>query len=275
MGVINHTSNIIESETGVNPVKDYIYQGNEDAYNEDTALIDSVNMFSALNGISSLSAQSNRFAQSVTQNKQKAKAVEAEAENVTEYNSRIIEAQEENFRPGRESVTAVQEASQSASTAVEKSNLNYGSISSHNEYKISKASDPKVKLAVGADGNLEGAKTPVVRGGATGSGESAAYKGGSNYSNLKDSKSVGAGKRFTPAQKKKIIQQNMERNGGVIKSDMSGEILVPATKSQKGVTPNPLEVQIDHIEPRSKGGTNSYSNAQVLSRYENIKKSDK
>ena len=100
-------------------------------------------------------------------------------------------------------------------------------------------------------------------------------RGGSNYSNLKDSKSVGAGKRFTPAQKKKIIQQNMERNGGVIKSDMSGEILVPATKSQKGVTPNPLEVQIDHIEPRSKGGTNSYSNAQVLSRYENIKKSDK
>lgn len=67
----------------------------------------------------------------------------------------------------------------------------------------------------------------------------------------------------------------MERNGGVKKSDMSGEILVPATKSQKGVTPNPLEVQIDHIEPRSKGGTNSYSNAQVLSRYENIKKSDK
>ena len=100
-------------------------------------------------------------------------------------------------------------------------------------------------------------------------------RGGSNYSNLKDSKSVGAGKRFTPAQKKKIIQQNMERNGGVIKSDMSGEILVPATKSQKGVTPNPLEVQIDHIELRSKGGTNSYSNAQVLSRYENIKKSDK
>ena len=100
-------------------------------------------------------------------------------------------------------------------------------------------------------------------------------EGGSNYSNLKDSKSVGSGKRFTLAQKKKIIQQNMERNGGVIKSDMSGEILVPAKKSQKGVTPNPLEVQIDHIEPRSKGGTNSYSNAQVLSRYENIKKSDK
>ena len=55
------------------------------------------------------------------------------------------------------------------------------------------------------------------------------------YSNLKDSKSVGEGKKFTPTQKKKIIQQNMERNGGVIKSDLSGEILVPATQSKKGL----------------------------------------
>ena len=95
------------------------------------------------------------------------------------------------------------------------------------------------------------------------------------YSDLKDSKTVGAGKKFTSTQKKKIIQSNMERNGGVIKSDLSGEILVPATQSQKGVTPNPLEVQIDHVHPRSKGGSNSYSNAQVLSRLENILKSDK
>ena len=238
MGVINHTSNIIESETGVNPVKDYIYQGNEDAYNEDTALIDSVNMFSTLTGISALSAQSNRFAQSVTQNKQKAKAVEAEAENVTEYNSRIIEAQEENFRPGRESVTAVQEASQSASTAVEKSNLNYGSISSHNEYKISKVSDPKVKLAVGADGNLEGAKTPVVRGGATGSGESAAYKGGSgkktlyHYTNEKGLKGITESNQLNPSLKANNPKDARYGNGQYL-SDINPESTTPAKLARK------------------------------------------
>ncbi len=121
----------------------------------------------------------------------------------------------------------------------------------------------------GKAGNAAGAGDETSHGKPSGS---SAYQVKSNYSNLKDSKSVGAGKRFTSAQKKKIIQQNIERNGGVIKSDLSGEILVPATKSQKGVTPNLLEVHIDHIDPRSKGGKNSYSNAQVLSRYENIKK---
>ncbi|ENS6753809.1 MafB family polymorphic toxin [Neisseria gonorrhoeae] len=95
------------------------------------------------------------------------------------------------------------------------------------------------------------------------------------YGNLSDNKSVGEGKKFTPAQKKAIIQENMNRNGGVVKSDQSGEVLVRPKKSQKGITPPSNEWQIDHVQAKSKGGSNSYKNAQVLSRRENIKKSNK
>ncbi|EOF8494343.1 TPA: pretoxin [Neisseria gonorrhoeae] len=95
------------------------------------------------------------------------------------------------------------------------------------------------------------------------------------YGNLSDNKSVGEGKKFTPAQKKAIIQENMNRNGGVVKSDQSGEVLVRPKKSQKGITPPSNEWQIDHVQAKSKGDSNSYKNAQVLSRRENIKKSNK
>ncbi|UTC63603.1 HNH endonuclease [Treponema sp. OMZ 788] len=65
-----------------------------------------------------------------------------------------------------------------------------------------------------------------------------------------------------------------DRNNGVVKSDSSGKILTKPVKTQAGVTPSQDEWQIDHIIPKSKGGTNSYSNAQVLSRQENRLKWD-
>ena len=95
------------------------------------------------------------------------------------------------------------------------------------------------------------------------------------YSYLEDSSNVEPGKNFTKKQKQKIIEENMKINNGKVKSDLSGEELVKPEKSKKGVTPNSNEWQIDHIKPKEKGGTNSYSNAQVLSRKENRKKWNK
>jgi len=84
----------------------------------------------------------------------------------------------------------------------------------------------------------------------------------------------GAGKPFSRATKKAILEANRQRNGGVLRSDKSGELLVPSQKSQSGVTPPSNEAQVDHIVPKSRGGANVPSNGQVLSRKENRDKSD-
>lgn len=90
------------------------------------------------------------------------------------------------------------------------------------------------------------------------------------YSHLKDHPSVDSGKNFTQTQKKKILAENRKRNGGELRSDLSGEPLEKALQHKKGVTPPSNEAHIDHICERCTGGSNSFGNARVLSREENL-----
>ena len=107
------------------------------------------------------------------------------------------------------------------------------------------------------------------------------WNGAINYGNLTDAASVGLGKNFTQTQKANIYQQNREQNGGLLRSDLNGEVLVMPSKSVRGVTPPVNAAQIDHFVPLKPAdfsaapGTNSYGNAQILSGPQNRIKSNK
>ncbi|MEU6352234.1 RHS repeat-associated core domain-containing protein [Streptomyces sp. NPDC047072] len=81
------------------------------------------------------------------------------------------------------------------------------------------------------------------------------------------------GKNFTPAGKKKVVETNEEKYG-VPTCEICGAEVIPPKKSQRGVTPPADEWQIDHIDPKSKGGSGDPSNGQVLCRVCNREKSD-
>jgi hypothetical protein len=92
------------------------------------------------------------------------------------------------------------------------------------------------------------------------------------YSKLSEPKNVGEGKKFTQTQKQNILEANKDANGGQLKSDLSGKSLDQPQKNVKGQKANMNQAEVDHVTAKSKGGTNSNSNAQVLSKEENLKK---
>ncbi len=94
------------------------------------------------------------------------------------------------------------------------------------------------------------------------------------YSHLKDSPSVGAKKPFSSGQRSRIFRENRKANGGALKSDSTGLSLDNPTMRRRGVKVSPNEAVVDHNIPKSRLGTNSYSNARVISFAENAAKLD-
>jgi filamentous hemagglutinin len=101
------------------------------------------------------------------------------------------------------------------------------------------------------------------------------------YDHLKEPRKVAEGKPPTAAQKRRIIAENKRQHDGQLTDDYTGEPLVPAQQSQRGMKPPPNEAQIDHLNPCKPSapgaapGTNSNCNLRVTSRAYNRQKSNR
>jgi uncharacterized protein RhaS with RHS repeats len=83
-----------------------------------------------------------------------------------------------------------------------------------------------------------------------------------------------AGKAFTRGGKREVIEANRAANGGVTRCSKCGTETVPGQRHTKGVTPPGNETHVDHRDPRSRGGSGTPPNGQVLCRDCNLEKSD-
>lgn len=95
------------------------------------------------------------------------------------------------------------------------------------------------------------------------------------YIDIPNPKNAGPGKKTTQSQRKKILEANRQQNGGELRSDGDGRRLNPPSKGIKGKNADMNQAEIDHVEPRSKGGSNENYNMQVLSKEENLKKGNR
>ncbi len=100
------------------------------------------------------------------------------------------------------------------------------------------------------------------------------WKGKVDYSPVHNSKNPGAGKDFTTEHKKRLLEHNRKMNDGILRSDLDGTILDAPVQSKKGIPANMNQAEVDHIKAKSKGGWNTSENAQILSKKQNIKKSN-
>ncbi|WP_405807147.1 polymorphic toxin-type HINT domain-containing protein [Streptomyces sp. NBC_00210] len=83
-----------------------------------------------------------------------------------------------------------------------------------------------------------------------------------------------AGLDFTDAERQKVYDANLEKNGGVLKCDYCGQEVV-RRPSTRGVPGRPDDAQIDHVEPRVGGGHGGEHNGVVACRRCNRDKSTK
>ncbi|MCW1917126.1 hypothetical protein OJ996_26325, partial [Luteolibacter sp. GHJ8] len=144
-------------------------------------------------------------------------------------------------------------------------NLAFGTVTS-----LASGADAALRIAL-RTGNAALTTARGTQGAAT---VEAAAANKPDYTRIADPKNLNASTKPTPRQVQEMKKMNMEANNGVLRDDVTGEVMVPSAKSQKGVTPPPNEVQVDHIVPVDKGGTRTMSNLELRTRANNRAKSN-
>ena len=74
---------------------------------------------------------------------------------------------------------------------------------------------------------------------------------------------------------KRILEENKRQNNGQLTSDGDGRPLNMPKRNLKGEKADMNQAEVDHVKARSKGGSNSNHNLRVISKEENLKKSNK
>jgi RHS repeat-associated core domain len=82
------------------------------------------------------------------------------------------------------------------------------------------------------------------------------------------------GQDFTKAGKEATKDVNKEKNGGQMKCENCDTDVQPGKKHQRGETPPSNEAHVDHVVPKSKGGSGTPDNGQILCRGCNLEKSN-
>jgi hypothetical protein len=100
-------------------------------------------------------------------------------------------------------------------------------------------------------------------GGEAGAGENGPYR------DINDNTKIEPRRDFQPQQGRKIRAANKARNNGTLMSDDPLDpiqMLKDPEQARGGMASDPAAAEIDHIIPKSAGGTNSYGNARVISK---------
>ena len=95
------------------------------------------------------------------------------------------------------------------------------------------------------------------------------WNGPIDYSDLPEPRKVGPYLPTTRAQRTRILNKNKELNKGVIRSDEDGSILDQPQNTKKGQKANMKQGEVDHIDERDNGGSNSNKNLRVVSKQQN------